>query len=48
MRIRQNVGGRSVAETVRSLAALILFSFWKELRHIRSARHWKTWFSLGD
>ena len=25
MRIRQNVGGRSVAETVKSLAALILF-----------------------
>jgi len=26
LRIRQNVGGRSVAETVKSLAALILFS----------------------
>jgi Domain of unknown function (DUF4907) len=26
MRIRQNVGGRSVAETVKSFAALILFS----------------------
>ena len=27
LRIRQNVGGPSVAVTVRSLAALILFSF---------------------
>jgi hypothetical protein len=26
MKIRQNVGGRSLTETVRSLAALILFS----------------------